>query len=127
MKLLSLILVTLLSCTSHGQNRKSSFIINVGFHHTDTYQKLFYHLQHDEGGYPIKQFSSTFLDLNLLYTRQTKNPNQKGFGENGMASDGTSTYYFYVSKLKKTYLSFYGGLSYDLFLDQRQKLLLDNF
>ena len=127
--------MTLLSCTSYGQNRKSSFIINVGFHQTDTYEKLFYYFQNDEPSYPTKQLSATFLDLNLLYTRQTKNPklrsilgmgiNQKGFGENGMASDGSANYYFYVSKLKKTYLSFYGGVSYDLFSRPKTKITIE--
>jgi len=50
--------------------------------------------------------------------------NQKGFGENGMASDGSPNYYFYVSKLKKTYLSFYGGLSYDLFSRPKTKITI---
>ena len=134
MKLLCLTLMTLLSYSSHGQQRKSSFIINFGFQQTDTYQKLFYHFNSIEPSYPTKQLSATFLDLNLLYTRQTKNPklrsvwgigiNQKGFGENGMASDGSSNYYFYVSKLKKSYLGFYGGLSYDLYTRPKTKITI---
>lgn len=115
----------MLSFTSLGQNKKGTISINLGFHQTDTYQKLFYHFDNTEPSYPTRQLSTAFLDFNLLYARQIKNSklkaimgigiNQKGLGENGMASDGGPNYYFYVSKFKKSYLSIYGGLSYDLF------------
>jgi len=133
-KILHLAFLTMLSSASYGQNRKNSFIINLGFHQTDTYQKLFYNLDNTEPIYPTKQLSAAFFDVNFLYSIQTKNPklkcifgvgfNQKGFGENGMASDGSPNYYSYVSKLKNTYLSFYGGLSYDLYSRSKTRITI---
>jgi hypothetical protein len=128
------ILTTLIviSFSSSGQTKNGLFAINIGFNQTDTYSKLFYNRQNDEPIYPAKQFSATFLDVNLLYSKQTRNPklrivfgiglNQKGFGENGMQSDGSANTYFYVSKLKKEYFSLYGGISYDLIVNKKTKL-----
>ena len=134
MKITIISILTILSFASFGQNKKSTISINLGFHQTDTYQKLFYHFDNTEPSYPTRQLSSTFFDLNLLYTKETKIPklkiilgigiNQKGFGENGMASDGSSNYYFYTSKFKKSYLSLYGGLSYYLFSFRKTKIVL---
>ena len=41
-----------------------------------------------------------------------------------MASDGSPNYYSYVSKLKNTYLSFYGGLSYDLYSRSKTRITI---
>ena len=131
--ILSSLILTALS--SPGQTKKGVFTINIGFHQTDTYSKLFYNLSNDEISYPTKQFSATFFDFNILYSRPTKNSklktvigigvNKKGFGENGIESYDSLTYFYsYVSKLKKSYLSFYGGFSYDLFSFENIKIVI---
>ena len=124
MTILCLSILTVISLVTFGQSKKGTVSINVGFQQTDSYKKLFYDIYNDEPSYPTKQLSSTFLDFNLLYARQISKSkfravvgigiNQKGLRENGMTSDGSSNYYSYAYKRKKTFLGIYGGLSYDL-------------
>src|SRR5580765_344067 len=86
----------------------------------DSYQNFSYH--NTSMLFPTEQTQAAFLDLNLLYSRQTKTDklrmvfgigmNQKGFFETDTMSNGAG--YGFPIKFKNTYFSFYGGVSYDL-------------
>lgn len=134
MKLLSIAILTMLSFAAFGQSKKGSFSINLGFHLTNSYQKLFYNSEGVELMYPTKQTSAVFPDVNLLYARQIKHSklkivfgvgaNQKGLNENGMESDGSANLYPYAEEFRKTYFSIYGGFNYDLLSYKKIKIIL---
>ena len=134
MKVLCLSILVILSVVTFGQGKKGTVSLNVGFQQADSYKKLFYEIHNDEGSYPTKQLSASFLDFNVMFTRQINNSkfravagigiNQKGLRDNGMASDGSSNYYAYSSKLKKTYFSIYGGLSYDVLSHKKLQITI---
>jgi hypothetical protein len=121
---------SLVFMTARAQQKKSRVILNLGYQHMNTYTKLFHNLEFTDGGYPTAQDATGFPDINLMYTRRTKNKrlcmvygigiNQKGFIEKGLASDGSpSNFYPYVSKFKAAYFSMFAGVGYDLVVHKK--------
>ncbi|PBQ32930.1 hypothetical protein CNR22_14485 [Sphingobacteriaceae bacterium] len=113
------------------QNKKR--YINMGFHRTNS-AGLLECYKFEDGGFPTRQTSAIFFDLNFLMEQHAKGAaqiqeksldltkfaftygfgiNNKGFNQTGMTSDGTANYYEYKALVKRSYFSFYGGCSYD--------------
>lgn len=126
----------MLSTISFGQSNRSSFIVNIGVQQANAYKKLFWS-QTTLGLVPTSQNSYAFFDINFLYSMPTKKPNlntilgiginQKGFIEKGfdyLSDPGTS---YYTSILRKTYLTFFGGINYEISFGKKMKLTLAQF
>ena len=107
-------------------NKKS---INLGFGITDLYSKLFISQRCIEGCFPTEQSAQSFFTFNFLFQKSiTKRlfiplgigRSQKGYFEKGI--EGTGAAYAdvpYSGASGRIYISFYFGLSYDLYVGNK--------
>jgi len=125
-----LILIPYFGFTQSTTRKRS---INMGFHQMNSAGLLAcYVYKYD--GFPTQQSKATFMDLNFLVSKRSAGSvsikgksfdlsrlalihgfgiNNKGFVQKGMTTDGSSDYYEYTALMKRSYVSLYGGFSYD--------------
>jgi|SRR6185436_1950398 len=122
-----ILLIVILTSGNLLAQTKNKSSVNIGVYISDLYSKLFlWDKQCDEGCYVTEQHAVTCFDLNFLHQANIGKKffipfgfglNQQGYSEKGFSYDSSGKNRIpYSGASRATYLGFYIGISYDLYL-----------